>query len=72
MHKLIAEHCNAPQALLTQVDMEVIGDIRKFDGNDRMQKVVETEETTMIIEQYAVSAWFRWADDLEVPQETVF
>ena len=26
----------------------------------------------MIIEQYAVSTWFRWVDDLEVPAENLF
>lgn len=52
--------------------MDVIDDIRKFDGNDKTQKVIKTEESAMIIEEYAVSAWFRWVDDLEVPAENLF
>lgn len=50
------------------MDIEVINDIR--EGPFEIK--VETDETSMMIEEYAVSIWVRWVDNLIVEEENVF
>ena len=44
------------------MDIEVINDIR----DTPVEIKVETDETSMMIEEYAVSIWVRWVDNIIV------
>jgi hypothetical protein len=54
------------------VDLEVVAEPRVFDGNSNTNQWAESKESAMVLEEYAVSLWLRWTDDLEVSEETQF
>jgi len=52
--------------------IDVVTEVQDLNANEETSKRAETSESQFIADQYAVSSWFRWVDNLDVGEPVVF